>query len=85
VLDDLGTENATPWAREKLYQIINHRYNERLPTVITSNQRDDAIDERILSRMLDRDLSTRLTLVGEDFRRRGDPTYVRGRRRRVSA
>ena len=85
VLDDLGTENATPWAREKLYQIINHRYNERLPTVITSNQRDDAIDERILSRMLDRDLSTRLTLIGEDFRRRGDPTYVRGRRRRVSA
>lgn len=85
VLDDLGTENATPWAREKLYQIINHRYNERLPTVITSNQPDSAIDERILSRMLDRGLSTRLQLTGEDYRRRGDPTYVRGRRRRVSA
>lgn len=80
VLDDLGTENATPWAREKLYQIINHRYNERLPTVITSNQPDKAIDERILSRMLDRDLSIRLHLKGEDYRRRGDPTYVRGRR-----
>jgi DNA replication protein DnaC len=85
VLDDLGTENATPWAREKLYQIINHRYNERLPTVITSNQPDSAIDERILSRMLDRNLSTRLQLTGEDYRRKGDPTYVRGRRRRVSA
>ena len=24
-LDDLGTESATPWAREKLYQLINHR------------------------------------------------------------
>jgi DNA replication protein DnaC len=80
ILDDLGTENATPWAREKLYQIINHRYNERLPTVITSNQPDKAIDERILSRMLDRDLSKRLQLNGEDYRRRGDPTYVRGRR-----
>jgi len=80
ILDDLGTENATPWAREKLYQIINHRYNERLPTVITSNQPDKAIDERILSRMLDRDLSKRLQLSGEDYRRRGDPTYVRGRR-----
>ena len=31
VLDDLGTENTTPWAREKLYQIFNHRYVERLP------------------------------------------------------
>src|SRR5690606_20740625 len=27
VLDDLGTESATPWAREKLYQIFNYRYN----------------------------------------------------------
>lgn len=85
VLDDIGTENATPWAREKLYQIINHRYNERLPTVITSNQPDSAIDERILSRMLDRDLSQRLQMNGDDYRRRGDPTYMRGRRRRVSA
>jgi hypothetical protein len=53
--------------------------------VITSNQPDSAIDERILSRMLDRDLSQRLQMIGEDYRRRGDPTYLRGRRRRVSA
>ena len=26
VLDDLGTQNATPWAKEKLFQILNHRY-----------------------------------------------------------
>ncbi|MEM7343014.1 MAG: ATP-binding protein [Chloroflexota bacterium] len=35
VLDDLGTESATPWAEEKLYQLFNYRYNARLPTVIT--------------------------------------------------
>jgi DNA replication protein DnaC len=35
VLDDLGTESATPWAEEKLYQLFNHRYNARLATVIT--------------------------------------------------
>lgn len=81
VLDDLGTENTTPWAREKLYQIVNHRYNERLPTVITTNQPDSAIDERILSRMLDRSLSVRVNLTGDDYRRRGDPTYTRGRKR----
>ncbi len=54
ILDDLGTENTTPWAREKLYQLINHRYNEQLPTIITSNQEYKLIDERILSRLLTR-------------------------------
>jgi len=82
ILDDLGTENTTPWAREKLYQIVNHRYNERLPTVITTNQPDSAIDERVLSRMLDRGMSIRVNLSGDDYRRRGDPTYTRARRRR---
>ena len=37
ILDDLGAESATPWAEEKLYQLINHRYLHRLPTVITTN------------------------------------------------
>ncbi len=37
VLDDLGSEHSTPWAEEKLYQIIVHRHNARLPTVITIN------------------------------------------------
>ena len=37
VLDDLGQERSSPWAEEKLYQIIVHRHNARLPTVITSS------------------------------------------------
>ncbi|HQY29849.1 MAG TPA: ATP-binding protein [Thermomicrobiales bacterium] len=81
VLDDIGTENATPWAREKLFQIVNHRYNEQLPTVFTTNQPDSAIDERILSRMLDSAMSRRIQMSGDDYRRRNDPTYTRGRRR----
>jgi DNA replication protein DnaC len=28
ILDDLGTESATPWAREKLYQVFDYRYND---------------------------------------------------------
>ena len=35
VLDDLGAQSATPWAREKLHQLLNYRYNAELPTVIT--------------------------------------------------
>jgi DNA replication protein DnaC len=53
ILDDLGTQSATPWAREKLYQIFNHRYTAQLPTVITTASRLDEIDPRIRSRMLD--------------------------------
>lgn len=53
ILDDLGTESATPWVREKLYQLFNHRYNARKPTVITTATPIEELDERLRSRMLD--------------------------------
>jgi DNA replication protein DnaC len=71
VLDDLGTENTTPWAREKLFQIINHRYMERLPTVFTTNVDLDKLDGRIRSRMLDGQLSQLVYLDAADYRARG--------------
>lgn len=71
VLDDLGTESATPWAREKLYQLLNHRYNLRLPTVITTNLRPDALDPRIYSRMCDPACGRIITIAAGDYRRRG--------------
>ena len=70
ILDDLGTENTTPWAREKLFQIINYRYNDALPTVITSNRKPEDIDPRIFSRMSDRALCEEITLIeASDYRR----------------
>ena len=81
VLDDLGTENTTPWAREKLYQIINHRYVERLLTIVTSNQSHDKIDERILSRLLDTHLTRDIHIDAADYRRRERSDYTRGRSR----
>jgi DNA replication protein DnaC len=68
ILDDLGTENTTPWAREKLYQIINHRYNRKLPTVITSNRDPVALEPRIFSRMFDKQLSRPFMIKAEDYR-----------------
>jgi len=53
ILDDLGTESATAWAREKLYQLFNYRYSARLPTVITTVTPIDELDPRLASRMLD--------------------------------
>jgi DNA replication protein DnaC len=57
VLDDLGTQSATPWAEEKLYQLINHRYNARLPTVITTNKPLRKLDDRLRTRLGDPSLS----------------------------
>ncbi len=68
VLDDLGTQNATPWAREKLFQVINHRYTQRLPTVITTNVNLSEIDERVSSRLQDRELVIRIQIDAPDFR-----------------
>jgi DNA replication protein DnaC len=56
VLDDLGTEATTPWVREKLYQLFNHRYNKKLPTVITTSATLDEIDPRLRSRLGDQSL-----------------------------
>ncbi len=70
ILDDLGTENTTSWAREKLFQIINHRYNFALPTVITSNRKPEEIDARIFSRMSDRALCEEHIIIdAADYRR----------------
>ncbi len=57
ILDDLGTQSSTPWAQEKLYQIINHRYNARLPMVITTSTPLEKLDERLLTRLTDATLS----------------------------
>lgn len=57
VLDDLGAHSATPWAQEKLFQLINHRYNYRLPTVFTTSRPVEEIDERLRTRLTDAGLS----------------------------
>ena len=71
ILDDLGTQSATPWAREKLFQIFNYRYNARLPTVITSNRSLEEIDLRLRSRFNDHDLCRIHTILAPDFRGSG--------------
>jgi len=41
VLDDLGAEKLSEWAREILHYVIVKRYNELLPIIITSNMNID--------------------------------------------
>ena len=70
VLDDLGAQQTSPWANEKLFQLLNYRYNSRFPTVITANSRGlQGIDERVRSRLTDASLVTTVIMDrAKDFR-----------------
>jgi len=68
LLDDLGVEKRTLWTDEQMYRLLNHRYNEGLPTVIASNVSLDELEPRIASRMQDASLARMVVLAGEDQR-----------------
>ena len=51
VLDDLTAQATTPWAREKLFQIISHRFNAELPTIITVRGPLERLEEGLRTRL----------------------------------
>lgn len=85
IIDDLGKEQVTDWSISTLYNILNDRYEDMKPTIITTNfGAEDLVDaetpkgfdgskaKAIVSRL--REVSTVLTMVGEDYRTRGGAT-----------
>jgi DNA replication protein DnaC len=74
ILDDFGEQSATPWAQEKLYQLINYRYNARLPMVVTTCLSLDEIETRISSRMVDPMISLVFNITAPDYRGNVKPT-----------
>lgn len=73
VLDDLGAQSSTPWAQEKLFQLLNMRYNAQLPTVITTNQRLEDLEPRLRSRLMDANLVNHFAIIAPDFRAGKNP------------
>lgn len=87
VLDDLGAEKMTEWVGEQLFCIVNHRYNEKLPTVVTSNYsptqviahmatvdgRGNVIDDMQGQRIMSRiyEMCERVEIRGKDYRMKG--------------
>ena len=56
LLDDLGAERGTDYAREFVSKILRHRHRENYPTILTSNAPDLAalegsLDSRVVSRL----------------------------------
>jgi len=74
IFDDLGKENITKWSGPLLYSILNHRYEEYLPTIITTNcdakQLAEATDPAIVSRLIENGIIVNMKGV-EDYRIKG--------------
>jgi len=47
IIDDLGAENDTTWVKEKLYEIIDSRYRDSKPTIITTNLTLEQLREKL--------------------------------------
>lgn len=70
LLDDLGSQSATPWSQEKLFQLLNHRYNAQLSTVITTNSKLEDLDPRLRSRLNDSNICQIVQITAADYRQK---------------
>lgn len=68
ILDDLGGEKATDWAAEELFQIIDRRYREGRPLMVTTNEDIDRLPDRIRSRFTDGQICKIVVTDSPDFR-----------------
>ena len=76
LLDDLGAAKTSEWTEETTFRLINHRYENHLATIVTSNlaAKDlrPGLGERVTSRL--REMARQVALKGEDRRRGLRPT-----------
>jgi len=73
VLDDIGAEQVTDWVLEKIYQLVNHRYEFLLPTIFTSNLTGKELANRLGDRIVSRieQMSMAVKLKNIDHRLHG--------------
>lgn len=71
VLDDLGREKPTEWVTDRLYVLVNSRYNAKLPTIVTTNYALSELAARGYDAMMSRlrDDATIVTMTAPDHRR----------------
>jgi DNA replication protein DnaC len=71
ILDDIGAEKATPWVQERLYLIINKRYEDIWPTIFTSN-----CDMEVLSARLGDRISSRIVGMTKNIKINGSDKRI---------
>jgi len=78
LLDDVGTVKQNEWLTEMLYDLIDYRYENNLPIIITSNLTADEITEkfdiRITSRLIE--MCCQLNVNGKDYRLKADKMKI---------
>lgn len=70
IIDDIGAEKSSEWVREILFVLINYRYEQMLPTIITSNftlsELEQSLGMRITSRLIE--MCRCISMSGDDWR-----------------
>lgn len=71
IIDDLGTEQGTDWSMTKIYNIIDSRYRNGLPLIISTNKTIDELKDMYHTRTTDRlfEMCTPLKNTGESIRK----------------
>ena len=69
ILDDLGAENDSDWTRATLQELLSHRYEARLPTIVTTFIDMTQQSGAIASRLCDRSISRVIQMSAPDYRR----------------
>lgn len=71
VLDDLGAEKSSEWTKSVLFEIIDYRYNELLPILVTTNCPPKELKEKIGDRNFDRlrEICTLVSVTTESQRK----------------
>jgi DNA replication protein DnaC len=70
ILDDLGAESPTAWAREALYKVVDYRYRLGLPLAVATNCAVEQLEPRVADRLHDSRLSRVVRLSGPSWRLR---------------
>lgn len=77
VLDDYGAEKGSDWADETMFKLLDYRYANKLPVVMTTNLDWADMPPRIASRLQDTARSRVITLRAGDYRRTKERTKER--------
>ena len=68
VLDDLGAHNQTDYAQDTIMRILDHRYAEHMPTLITTNASPRSLDPRLVDRLMDGERCRQVRMEWGSFR-----------------
>lgn len=71
VLDDYGAHQASQWADALLFKLVDYRYANGLPLVVTTNENVLSLPKRITSRLMDTEVSTIVSFQYPDRRLAG--------------